>query len=110
MVWHNGTYLELVPLKVRYMQYGKEIEQWALPNKQWWLDFEQKWEHTTIIEFIEVPLTAEQLARYEQIKNFQDGWTNFYTDYILEGKFPEPVIIDGKEVTFEACPLWGLVE
>jgi hypothetical protein len=110
VVWHNGAYLELVPLKVRYIQYGEEIEQWALPNKQWWLDFEQKWEHTTIIEFIEVSLTADQLARYEQIKYFQDGWTNFYTDYILEGKFPEPVIIDGKEVTFEGCPLWGLVE
>jgi hypothetical protein len=108
MLHHNGNHLELVPLKVRYLQHGEEIEQWALPNRQWWEDFAERWDHTTILEFIEIELTPEQMARYEQVKHMPDGWIDQYTDYILEGKYPEPVEIDGIIIDYAGCPLWEL--
>ena len=88
---NNG--FKLYPWKVRYIQHEEEIEQWALPNKEWWTDFADKWEHTEIIEFIEVELTAEQLARAREIEQLQisEGHRDICIDYILEGVFPEGI-------------------
>jgi len=86
----NGRF-ELCPHKVKYIQHGKEIEQWALPNKQWWLDFSNKWEHTEIIEFVEIEFTKEQLQRFKEIAqiNTPESFREIYIDYILNGQFPE---------------------
>lgn len=88
---NNG--FKLYPWKVRYIQHEEEIEQWALPNKEWWTDFAAKWEHTEIIEFVEVELTAEQLARAREIEQLQisEGHRDICIDYILEGVFPEGI-------------------
>ena len=88
---NNG--FKLYPWKVRYIQHEEEIEQWALPNKEWWTDFADKWEHTEIIEFVEVELTAEQLARAREIEQLQisEGHRDICIDYILEGVFPEGI-------------------
>ena len=92
MLIKKGNRFELYPHKVRYNQHGKEHEQWALPNKEWWVDFAGKWDHTEIIEFIEVALTEEQLARFEQVSfGLPEAFSSIYTDYILDGKFPEGV-------------------
>ena len=46
--------------KVRYTQHGEEIEQYVgVESHDWWIDFEEKWEHTEIIEFIPVEPTQE---------------------------------------------------
>jgi hypothetical protein len=108
MLTKQGDTFALVPLKVRYLQHGTEITQWALPNRQWWEDFAERWEHTTILGFIEITLAPEQMTRYEQVKNMPDGWIDQYTDYILEGKFPEPVEVDGITIDYAGCPLWEL--
>ena len=92
MLIKKGNRFELYPHKVRYNQHGKEHEQWALPNKEWWVDFADKWEHTEIIEFAEVELTEEQLSRFEQVKiGIPEAFTTACEDYILEGKFPEGI-------------------
>ena len=92
MLIKRGNRFELYPHKVKYNQHGKEIEQWALPNKEWWTDFAEKWEHTEIIEFTEVELTEEQMARFEQISfGLPEAFSSVCTDYILDGKFPEGV-------------------
>lgn len=93
MLIKNKDEFELYPYRVRYYQNGEEIEQWALPSKQWWTDFANKWGHTEIIEFIEVTLTQEQLARYREIKklNTPEGFRESFIDYILNGAFPEGV-------------------
>ena len=92
MLIKKGSHFELYPHKVKYTQHGKGIEQWALPNKQWWVDFAEKWEHTEIIEFTEITLTEEQLARFEDVKTgIPESFANACVDYILEGVFPEGV-------------------
>ena len=92
MLIKKGNRFELYPHKVKYTQHGKEIEQWALPNKEWWIDFADKWEHTEIVGFEEVVLTEEQLARYEQVKTgIPESYASACVDYILDGVFPEGI-------------------
>lgn len=93
MLIKKGSKLKLYPWKVKYTQHGKEIEQWALPSKQWWTDFEQKWEHTELIEFVEVELTEEQAKRAEEIENLRidEGFREMCIEYILDGVFPTGV-------------------
>lgn len=91
MIIRKGSQYELYPHKIRYLQHGEEIEQWALPNKEWWVDFADKWEHTEIIEFIEIELTAEQLKRFEDVKNMQEDFTSQYIEYILDGTFSDDI-------------------
>ena len=90
MLIKKGNRFELYPHKVKYIQRGEEYEQWALPNKEWWTDFADRWEHTEIIEFVEVELTEEQQARYEQIKyDIPEAFREACIEYILDGKFPD---------------------
>lgn len=92
MLIKKGNRFELYPHKVKYIQRGEEYEQWALPNKEWWTDFADRWEHTEIIEFVEVELTEEQQARYEQIKyDIPEAFREACIEYILEGKFPDGI-------------------
>lgn len=93
MLIRKGNRFELCPHKVKYTQHGKEIEQWALPNKEWWTNFAEKWEHTEIIEFTEVELTEEQLLRFEDVKTgIPESFASDCVDYILEGVFPEGIM------------------
>ena len=85
MLIRTGNRFELYPHKVKYTQNGETIEQWALPSKQWFVDFAEKWEHTEIIEFTKVKLTEEQVERFEEIKNMESGFESQYSDYILTG-------------------------
>jgi|LSQX01.3.fsa_nt_gb hypothetical protein len=78
--------------KVRYIQHGEEIEQYVgSEGKEWWLDFEEKWEHTEIIEFIPVEPTQEQLDRFEEINqlNIKEGFGHECSQYVEFGIFPE---------------------
>ena len=93
MLVKNGSKLKLYPWKVKYIQHGEEVEQWALPSKQWWIDFANKWEHTEIIEFVEIELTEEQLARASEIEQLpmDEGFREICIDYIMGGVFPERI-------------------
>ena len=93
MLIKDGDCFRLYPWKVRYRQHGQEIEQWALPSKQWWTDFAAKWEHTEIIEFVEIELTEEQLARASEIEQLpmDEGFREICIDYIMGGVFPEGI-------------------
>lgn len=88
MLIRRGDRWILYPHKVKYVQYGNEHEQWALPNKQWWIDFGDYWEHTGIIEFTEVELNEEQITRFEEIKDMPEDFADVYTEYVLTGEFP----------------------
>ena len=90
MLIKDGDCFRLYPWKVRYRQHGQEIEQWALPSKEWWTDFADRWEHTEIIEFVEVELIEEQLARVADIEEIpiDEGFREMCIEYILDGVFP----------------------
>ena len=78
--------------KVKYIQHGEEIEQYVMSEgHDWWVDFEKKWEHTDIVEFIPVVPTEEQLGRFEEINqlNIPEGFGAELGDYVESGIFPE---------------------
>ena len=78
--------------KVKYIQHGEEIIQYVgSEGKQWWVDFEQKWDHTQIQEFIPVEPTPEQSARLEEINKLRipDGFGGELGAYVEHGTFPE---------------------
>ena len=86
----NGK-ASLYPHKIKYTRDNDTHEQWALPNKEWWTEFEQKWDDMSIIEFTEVELTPEQLQRFESIEDsIVEGYG--FDEYILNGEFPKGII------------------
>ena len=83
----NGK-VTLYPYKVKYTRDGEHHEQWALPNKEWWIETANKWPDILDLEFIEVELTPEQLQRFESmLPNIKEG--QFYEEYIWTGSFPK---------------------
>ena len=90
MLRRIGGSFDLYPHKVRYMQHGQEYEQWALPDREWWTEFAEKWDHTEIIEFVEVELSEDQEARLDEINqlNIPEEFRSICIEYVLNGKFP----------------------
>jgi len=88
--YKNGWHL--CSEKVKYIQHGEEIEQYVgSEGKEWWLDFEEKWEHTEIIEFIPVEPTEMQLNRFDEVAqlNIPEGFGGELSAYVKFGIFPE---------------------
>lgn len=80
--------------KVRYIQHGEEIEQYVMSEgHDWWVDFEEKWKHTEIIEFISAEPTEKQLNRFEEINQLKipEGFSAELGDYVESGVFPDGV-------------------
>lgn len=77
--------------KVKGIRHGESFEQWAIPNKQWWIDFENKWDHTNVTGFEEIELTEEQIARYEEIKDMPEDFFDMYVGYILTSNTSDDV-------------------
>ena len=78
--------------KVKYIQHGEEITQYVMSEgRDWWVDFEEKWEHTEIIEFIPVVPTDEQINRLEEVNqlNIKEGFGYECSQYVEFGIFPE---------------------
>jgi len=91
MLQRKGSQWELYPHKVKYIQHGKEREQWALPDKQWWKDFSDKWDHTEIIEFVDIEVTEEMQKRFEEIRNMPEDFHHIYFTYVETGEIIDEV-------------------
>jgi len=92
----NGK-ASLYPHKVKYNRDGKSHEQWALPDKEWWVQTANKWKDIKNMEFVEVSLTPEQLKRFESIKDsIVEGFG--FEGYILNGEFQRGIIGMPKEI------------
>ena len=79
---------EIYPQKVTYKQRGKVIEQYALPNKGWWVETCNKHDRLELIKFTPIEITQDMQERFESIKNFDA--------YDLAVKY-----IEGEELTKE---------
>lgn len=89
--WKKGKW-HLCNEKVKYIQHGEGIIQYVMSEgHDWWLDFEEKWGHTEIIEFIQVEPTQEQLSRFEEVVqlNILEGFGGELSGYVELGIFPE---------------------
>ncbi|MGY0692993.1 hypothetical protein ACW2QC_09420 [Virgibacillus sp. FSP13] len=91
MLQRKGGKWRLYPIRVEYTQHGETIEQWAVEGKEWWIDFAEKWDHTTVEGFTEVELSDEQIARFEQIKDMPEDFMDMYVDYILTGSASDDI-------------------
>jgi len=94
MIFYKNRKWHLCTEKVHYTQHGEEIIQYVgTEGKDWWLDFEEKHNHTEIIEFIPVEPTEEQLNRFEEINqlNIPEGFSAELGDYVESGVFPDGV-------------------
>ncbi len=85
--WHFCTE------KVRYIQHEREITQLiGQEGKQWWLDFEEKWDHTNIIEFILVEEPSEeQIQRLGEVNllRIPEDYNALVENYVLRNIFPQ---------------------
>lgn len=92
MIFYKDRQWNLCTEKVKYIQHGEEITQYVMSEgHEWWIDFEEKWEHTEIIEFIPVEPTEEQLGRFEEViqLNVPEGFGAELGNYVEFGIFPE---------------------
>lgn len=92
MIFYKNGNWHLCTEKVRYIQHGEEITQYVMSEgHDWWIDFEEKWEHTEILEFIPVEPTEEQLNRFEEViqLNIPEGFGGELSAYVEFGIFPE---------------------
>lgn len=92
MIYYKNNKYHMCEHKVKYIQHGEEIIQYVMSEgHDWWVDFEEKWEHTEIIEFIPVEPTPVQVARLEKVNKLQipDGFSSELGEYVEHGIFPE---------------------
>lgn len=89
----NGSWA-LPPFKVTYKQQGETLEQYT-HDKQWWLDFAEHWEHTEILEFVDVTYSPGQLARLAEVQDTKEGFEYYAARYVLDGVFPNQ--LEGEE-------------
>lgn len=84
MLFKSKEGLELAKIRVRYTKNEEEFEKKiGEEGKQWWLDFAAKWEDTNIIEFVDIIYTAEQLSRFEEVKDIKVG-EDVLNDYVID--------------------------
>lgn len=86
MLYRKGNRWALCPFKVRYIQHDEEIEQYS-HDKDWWLNFEERWDHTEIVEFIDVEYTDQQLDRFKDIEFMPEDFGHVYSEYVKTGTF-----------------------
>lgn len=94
MIYFKNNQWHICKEKVKYIQHGEEIEQYVgSEGHDWWVDFEQKWEHTDIIDFIPVKPTAEQLQRLEEVNslNISEDFRELVENYVVNAVFPDGV-------------------
>lgn len=85
LLYKENNELKLATSKVRYMQHGEEIIQSiTTEGTQWWNDFSEKWNHTEILEFIDIKYTEEQILRFSEIKDIELNET-ILEEYVMEG-------------------------
>ena len=81
----------LFPHKVKYTDIstpkGETLENWALPNKQWWIDTADKHDDINIIEFYDIEIIEEMKERFKSIETF--AYTDLATKYILGEELPD---------------------
>ncbi|MCC5911305.1 MAG: hypothetical protein JJT76_12790 [Clostridiaceae bacterium] len=88
MLYRKDDQWALCPYKVKYVQNEEELEAYT-HDKQWWLNFAEKWDHTEILEFQDAEYTEEQLARLEEIRHYNKALMDECRAYAEEGTFPE---------------------
>lgn len=86
VIYYKDGRWNLNPYLVKYNQHGENLEKYT-EDKEWWLDFEEKWDHTEVLEFVDVEYTTEQKERFKQIEHLPEDFGKTYSDYVKDGSF-----------------------
>lgn len=86
IIYYKDGRWNLNPYLVKYNQHGENLEKYT-EDKEWWLDFEEKWDHTEVLEFVDVEYTTEQKERFKQIEHFPEDFGSAYSEYVKDGSF-----------------------
>ena len=110
MLYYKNNEWHLANEKVRCLRQGVETEHWVgIEGREWWLDFEQKWDDMEIVEFISIISNERQILRLAEINELSipDGFSEILSDYVKEGKFPSEAshILSGLEAKKENAAL-----
>lgn len=88
MLYRYGNKWALAPHKINYTERGKEYER-RIGDKQWWLDFERRWDFMTINEITDIEHTEEQKRRLKEVEYFPEDFGHIYSEYVEYGTFGE---------------------
>lgn len=91
LLYYKDNQWNICTEKIIYVQYGENVEQYVgAEGRGWWVDFAEKWEHTEIVEFVEVVVTEEQVQRLEDVnqRNVGDGYSETLGEYVINGIEP----------------------
>ena len=76
--------IKLAEENIRYTRRGTEYLQPVTEGRQWWNDFESKWDDIQIIVFETIEYLPEQLMRFNEIKDL-DLPESILNDYVMDG-------------------------
>jgi hypothetical protein len=76
---------ELPTSKVTFKDSGQEHEKLVgEEDKQWWTEFESRWQHITDVAFEDVNYTEEQIKRFETVKTIDTNQEDLF-NYVIDG-------------------------
>ena len=90
MLYHKNGKWHFCQLKVTYSERGKQVTKYT-NNKQWWLNFNEKWPHVNNLQFEYVEPTQRQRDRLD-IVNTQDipeGFLSYASEFVQNGRILE---------------------
>lgn len=85
MVYTEDNEYKLRKEAIVYTRGDEEYTQVVVEGRQWWIDFEAKWEDMAIVEFKDIAYTDEQLQRFEEIKDI-DANEDLLSEYVMSGE------------------------
>lgn len=89
MIYIKNNELVLADEMVTFERNGKVYEEEVgEEGKEWWFDFEKKWENMKIINFKKIEFSEEQLLRLEEIKELELNNCDAVGEYVETGTFP----------------------
>ena len=81
---------KICPFIAHYKSYGKPEFKYT-NNKQWWINFVNRWWHHKDLEFTSVTPTQDQLDRLTEINNagISEGFKSGASMYVESGQLPK---------------------
>lgn len=94
MLFYKDNKWNITSGKVKYTRDNKQIEQYVgAEGKEWWTDFDNKWDDMEVIEFSDLVPNEIQLIRLEEINSMGlgDGFSDALGEYVMNGVFPNEI-------------------
>ena len=90
MLYYKDNQFHICPFIAHYTAHGKRQFKYT-NDKQWWINFVQRWWHHKDLEFTSVNPTQNQLNRLDEINNanISQGFKSGASSYVESGILPK---------------------